>query len=144
MSGLAVASVENGATSEAPSAPPINPIDSLRFRSLACGRCAQIIRGKLQLSSAAFKIACSHPESRLAADLLGGRHWVNHVRRKLNRSGFKGVAGAVTPSYRPTGRVTVSATMGARHSRAMLKDSPLVERKTRPAGLFSPSYRPDA
>lgn len=56
-------------------------------------------------------------------------------------AGFKDVSGALTASYRLTDRVTLSATGGVTTLVGDAKDSPLVEKKTRPTGLFSVSYQ---
>lgn len=56
-------------------------------------------------------------------------------------SGFKDVSGTLTARYRLTDRVTLSATAGVTTLVGDAKDSPLVEKKTRPTGLFSVSYR---
>ena len=56
-------------------------------------------------------------------------------------SGFKDVTAALTASYHLTDHVTLSATGGVTRLVGDAKDSPLVERKTRPTGLFSLSYR---
>lgn len=56
-------------------------------------------------------------------------------------SGFKDITGAVTASFRLTDRVTLSATGGVTRLVGDAQDSPLVDKKTRPTGLFSLSYR---
>lgn len=56
-------------------------------------------------------------------------------------AGFKDVTGALTASYRLTGRFTLSATGSVSSLLSEVKDSPLVERKTQPFGIVALTYR---
>lgn len=56
-------------------------------------------------------------------------------------SGFRDVTGTLTASYRLTDRVVVSATGGATTIAGDSRNSPLVEKRTRPTGLFTIGYR---
>lgn len=113
-------------------------------------------KGVIADASVAYPIAAS---SRLTLTPIVGTTWANAkytdryfginadeaaasgLRRFSAGSGFKDVTGAITASYRLTDRVTASATGGVVMLVGDAKDSPFVERKTRPTGLFSLSYR---
>jgi outer membrane protein len=113
-------------------------------------------KGVIADASVAYPIAAS---SRLTFTPEVGTTWANAryndryfginveeaaasgLRRFSAGSGFKDVTGAVTASYRLTDQVTVSATGGVVTLVGDVQDSPLVEKKTRPTGLFSISYR---
>jgi outer membrane protein len=56
-------------------------------------------------------------------------------------SGFKDVSGTLTASYRLSERITLSATGGVTSLVGKVKNSPLVEKKTQPLGLFTLTYR---
>ncbi|SEQ99153.1 MipA/OmpV family protein [Sphingobium sp. YR768] len=55
--------------------------------------------------------------------------------------GFKDVSGMLTASYRLTDRITLSATGGVTSMIGDAADSPLVEKKTQPSGIFTLTYR---
>jgi len=56
-------------------------------------------------------------------------------------SGFKDVTGTLTAAYRLSDRITLSATGGVTALIGDVADSPIVERKTRPSGVVTASYR---
>lgn len=56
-------------------------------------------------------------------------------------SGFKDVSGTLTADYRLDEHVSLRATAGVVTLLGDAKDSPIVERQTRPIGIFSVNYR---